>query len=229
VGTELEVFRGAENWRAYWQGFVRPYLGRRVLEVGAGIGTVTAGLCDGARDQWLALEPDPALAAMIVGSLERGEIIGLCHVLVGKVADLATEDLFDSILYIDVLEHIMDHEDELHRAVAHLRPGGHLIVLVPAHQRLFTPFDAAIGHHRRYSRGQLLRLAPADLRPIRALYLDSMGMLASLVNRLLLKAAQPTQQQIALWDRVLVRLSRIVDPLSGYYCGKSVLAIWQRS
>ena len=113
VGTELEVFRGAENWRAYWQGFVRPYLGRRVLEVGAGIGTVTAGLCDGARDQWLALEPDPALAAMIVGSLERGEIIGLCHVLVGKVADLATEDLFDSILYIDVLEHIMDHEDSI--------------------------------------------------------------------------------------------------------------------
>jgi hypothetical protein len=62
-----------------------------------------------------------------------------------------------------------------------------------------------------------------------ALYLDSVGMMASLANRVLLKSADPTQHQIALWDRYLVRLSRVVDPLSGYRCGKSVLAIWQRN
>ena len=67
------MFRGAANW----QGFVRPYLRRRVLEVGAGIGTVTAGLCDAARDHWLTLEPDPVLAGMIERAIGDGTIADL--------------------------------------------------------------------------------------------------------------------------------------------------------
>ena len=68
------------------------------------------------------------------------------------------------MLYIDVLEHIEHDLDELARAASHLAPGGHLVVLAPAHQALFSDFDRAIGHYRRYNRAGLQKLAPAGLR-----------------------------------------------------------------
>ena len=67
-------------------------------------------------------------------------------------------------------------------------------------------------------------LATPDLEPVRLCYLDSIGLFASLGNRLLLQSAMPKPSQIAFWDRVLVRMSRLVDPLLGYSAGKSVLA-----
>ena len=120
--------------------------------------------------------------------------------------------------------HIPDDQAELGRAAERLKPGGHVVVLSPAHQWLFTPFDAAIGHCRRYTKKTLAALTPESLELRRSFYLDAVGLLASLGNRLVLKAAMPTPRQIAVWDRVLVRLSRMIDPLLGYSAGKSVVA-----
>jgi len=101
-------------------------------------------------------------------------------------------------------------------------------VLAPAHQKLFSPFDEAIGHFRRYSRRSLLAVASRSLQLVGAYYLDSVGMTASLANRLLLRASMPTRGQIMFWDRFLVPVSRVVDPLLGYGVGKSVVAVWTR-
>src|SRR5262249_19702357 len=90
---------------------------------------------------------------------------------------------------------------------------------------LFTPFDAAIGHFRRYAKGTLRAAAPAGLPLVRLAYLDAAGMLASLGNRLVLRSAVPTPAQIAVWDRFLVPFSRWIDPMVGYSIGKSVLAV----
>lgn len=67
------------------------------------------------------------------------------------LAALPRDSRFDTILYIDVLEHIADDRAELVEAARRLNPGGYLVVLSPAHQWLFTAFDAAIGHVRRYT------------------------------------------------------------------------------
>jgi hypothetical protein len=146
----------------------------------------------------------------------------------GTLDDLHAEARFDAILYIDVLEHIEDDRAELVRAAQRLNPGGSVIVLSPAHQFLFTPFDAAIGHFRRYSRRSLAAVGPVALRTRKLVYLDAAGMLASAGNRLLLRSAMPTEAQILTWDRLLVPVSRVIDPLFGYRVGKSVLGVWQR-
>jgi hypothetical protein len=130
---------------------------------------------------------------------------------------------------MDVLEHIADDLSELAEAIDHLDAGGHLIVLAPAHQWLFTPFDNAIGHHRRYSRASLRSVAPGDLSVVRLVYLDSIGMFASLGNRLVLRSSMPSPRQIAVWDRLMVPLSRAADPLLAYSVGKSVLGVWKKS
>ncbi len=227
-GGELELFSAATTWKGYFGRRVAPYLGSDVLEVGAGLGGTTRVLCRGTERRWCCLEPDQALAAKLGDSIASGDLPTCCEVRVGTIDDLDPADLFDTILYIDVLEHIEDDRAEVARAAARLRPGGHIIALSPAHQWLFTPFDRAIGHHRRYSRQGFGALAGAGLELVRLDYLDSVGLLASLANKLILKSAMPKASQIVFWDRVLVRASKLADPVLGYSAGKSVLAVWRR-
>jgi hypothetical protein len=119
--------------------------------------------------------------------------------------------------------------DELSRAATLLKESGHLIVLSPAHQWLYTPFDREIGHYRRYSKKSLNEITPLRLRCVELRYLDSIGMLASLGNRLLLKSSMPTAGQINFWDKRLVPLSIFFDSLLQYRLGKSILGVWRKS
>jgi len=229
LGSELALFAEATHWRAYWQRQVSGFLGRQVLEVGAGIGSVTRSLCGPDIGRWVALEPDREMAAQLSKEVRDGRLPPACEIRCGTTGDLAPDEMFDTALYIDVLEHIEDDTAEIARVCRHLAPGGHLIVLVPAHQALYTPFDAAIGHFRRYTMRQLLAVAAEGTTSRRARYLDSVGLLASLANRMLLHSATPTRAQILLWDRWMVPLSRVFDPLFGYRCGKTALAVWQKA
>jgi SAM-dependent methyltransferase len=222
-GTELELFEQARNWKTYWKSQIAPFVRGSVLEVGAGIGANTAALADLRFDHWVCLEPDPQL----VERIRRPD--GRYEVLTGVTADLPARPMFDAILYIDVLEHIEHDAAELARSASLLTPAGSLIVLSPAHNFLYTPFDRAIGHYRRYTRSSLLAVAPAGLREHTVRYLDSCGALASLGNRLLLHSAMPAEGQIRFWDQWLVPLSRWLDPLLFFRAGKSVLGVWTRN
>jgi hypothetical protein len=219
VGSELALFEKASNWKAYWRSVLAPFVHGAVLEAGAGIGANTRLLRELPHSRWTALEPDAALSAQIEGA---DEVLG------GTLDQLLAERRFDTILYIDVLEHIEDDRAELRHAAAHLNDGGHVIVLSPAHSFLFTPFDSAIGHFRRYTRESLRQAAPTELILRKLVYLDSAGMLASLGNRLLLRRSMPTENQILTWDRLLVPLSRALDPIFAGRVGKSVLGVWSR-
>ncbi|MFO1206718.1 MAG: hypothetical protein U1E63_13500 [Burkholderiales bacterium] len=115
------------------------------------------------------------------------------------------------------------------KAAARLSSQGHLIILSPAHQGLYSPFDAAIGHYRRYNRTTLAGLNQrANLKPVSIFYLDSVGLAASFANRALLKSSMPTPAQVHVWDRLMVRLSRIVDPFLLYSVGKTIVGVWQK-
>jgi SAM-dependent methyltransferase len=224
IGSELELFAYAEHWKAYFKSILSPFFGKRVLEVGAGLGATTQALCDGSQAEWICLEPDPQLLAQV----REKELPACCRPQVGFVSSLASEAVFDSILYIDVLEHIEDDRAELARASQHIGPGNRLIVLSPAYPFLYSPFDQSIGHYRRYDRASLAALTPPGCKIVKMQYLDSVGLLTSLANRLFLRQSLPTQAQILFWDRRLVPLSRFFDRLIGYRFGRSILGIWER-
>lgn len=228
VGNELELFAEARRWKEYWISRVRPCVRGSVLEVGAGLGANTRLLRQGTERRWVCLEPDAALAATLRENAAQAIAPETLEIRIGTLAALGADERFDCVLYIDVLEHIEDDRAELQRAAGLLAPGGCLVVLSPAHQWLFSPFDQAIGHWRRYTRRGLEALTPPGLRLQRAYYLDSVGMLASAANRLLLRQSMPNARQIRCWDRCFVPCSRWLDPLTGHRLGKSVVAIWER-
>lgn len=231
-GNELDLFAAAHRWKRYVARHIQPWLGPRILEVGAGIGTTTAALATSRHDLWLCLEPDPSLAARLQATLDSGSLPASCRLVVGTTASLGRDQTasgFDAILYFDVLEHINDDKAELARAAELLAPGGRIIVISPAHPWLYSPFDRAIGHRRRYTRRTLAQAAPIHLWTRRLVYLDCAGLLASSANRLLLRQSMPTARQIAFWNDVLVPASRVLDPLTLFKLGKSVLGVWSRN
>lgn len=227
VGSELNLFAGATTWKSYVRLHLRPYLSGDILEVGAGIGASTATFCDGTQRRWVCLEPDRDLADRIKSNLPAE--LANCEVVVGTLSDLGPGDQFDSILYMDVLEHIEADAAELARAASHLRPNGFLAVLSPAFPWLFTPFDAAIGHFRRYTKNSLRSITPQGLREVKCIYLDSAGLLASLGNKLFLRAPIPSKAQIQFWDRTMVPISRYADRALNHAIGKSILGVWQKA
>lgn len=225
-GQELDIFAHATNWKSYWSAEIQPYLVGDVLEVGAGLGANTAFLKSDRVASWTCIEPDASLAERMRTTFATRNAVADCLIHTGTVATLDAGELFTAILYIDVLEHILDDRGELARASRLLRSGGVIVVLSPAHQWLYTPFDRAIGHVRRYTKATLAACSPRDCSAVRLSYLDCAGMVASLGNRLLLRQAAPELNQILFWDRFLVPLSRRIDPWTLHTVGKSILGIW---
>ena len=227
-GEELKLFEAATNWKNYFASHISIFLEGRVLEVGAGIGGTTLLLNKGKADSWLLLEPDETMLQALQQKIKDKILPSNCSAVQATLDSLGKHDKFDCIIYIDVLEHIREDTTEIKKAVEHLEQGGHLIILSPAFQFLFSPFDKAIGHYRRYTRKSLSAIQPASLTRKKIIYLDSIGFFASLLNKILLRQSYPAKRQIQVWDRGMIPVSRIMDRIFFYSFGKSILAVWKK-
>ena len=226
IGTELDLFSNVHHWKSYWHSEIKGYLRGDILEVGAGIGANTLLLSQGTTGRFVCMEPDAQLSIQLAKTLQEHGRTKPFETVCGTMRSLG-DQRFHTILYIDVLEHIENDREELRIAASHLLPGGHLIVLSPAHQRLFSPFDRAIGHFRRYDKSMIRAITPTSLHIEQLKYLDSVGLTASCANSLLLRQSMPTESQLKIWDCWIVPVSRVTDKLLFYSIGKSILAVWK--
>jgi SAM-dependent methyltransferase len=226
-GNELELFQYATHWKKYFSRKISPYIRGQVLEAGAGIGATTLLLNKGTCTSWILLEPDEEMSRLLQQKIDTKELPANCQSLKGTIDNLVQK--FDTIIYIDVLEHIELHRDEIRKAAALLNPGGHIIVLSPAFQTLYSPFDKAIGHYRRYNKKMMRQLTSPGLIIVSNNYYDSIGYFASLVNKYFLRQQYPTQKQVIFWDRWMVPVSKLTDKLFFHGFGKSIICIWEKS
>jgi SAM-dependent methyltransferase len=214
----------AENYNDWLLDRARPYLGSRVLDFGAGIGTLTEAIAPGRHV--VALEPDPAFVPRL-----QTRFAGTPDVAVVAGDDASLERLdetFDTILCFNVLEHVRDDERALGRFHAQLAPGGHVLLLVPAHQALFGEIDRRVGHERRYNRALLgRRLRGAGFEVLDARYVNPVGALGWLVTSRLLRRTQVPTGPLKLYD-ALVPLLRSFDRLPLPF-GLSVWAVGRRA
>jgi ubiquinone/menaquinone biosynthesis C-methylase UbiE len=228
-GEELFLFENAVTWKNYFGSKIRPYIKGNILEVGAGIGETTNYLLNTQVKQCTCLEPDASLFDTLSKKLKTGQLPGKCKAVHGSIKDLSDSHEFDTIVYIDVLEHIEDDHAEISGALRLLKSGGALIVLSPAYQFLYTNFDKEIGHYRRYTKKTLLKtISFSDLLLKQIFYLDSTGVVLLLLNKYVVRKKYPSEKDIKIWEYFFVPFSKLMDKILFYKFGKSIVGIWQK-
>ena len=216
----------ASHYRHWIVDAFAPYLGRHVAEVGAGIGSITRILLERPIERLVAFEPSanmfPHLARVTEGRANAKAVNRVFG------AEQAGQD-YDSVAYINVLEHVEHEREELVAAHNALRPGGHLLVFVPALAWLYSNFDREVGHFRRYSRDGLVRVvAHSGFEIVEARYFDVAGVLPWYLYFTLLGGGMG-KGSVSLYDRLVVPAMRVVEGWVAPPLGKNVLLVARRN
>jgi len=223
TGFELGALEVAHNYRA---GLVRefaPYVRGHVLEVGAGIGQISAQLLQQtALRRLTAIEPVPAHAALC-----RARLPGVA-LIEGTLDDLPPGEPVDTIVSVNVLEHIRDDARELlgYRRLLAER-AGHLCLCVPARAELYAPIDRALGHHRRYQRPALRALlVSAGFEVTRLDYFNLVGYLGWWLCFRLLQRRHFDVVPLRLFDSLVFRVTHALERgVARPPVGQSLLAV----
>jgi SAM-dependent methyltransferase len=214
AAQDLERLGTAKHFFDWVLGEFDPYLRGRILEVGAGLGTITRNLLDRYADiAVVCLEPAENLFDDLASyAALTPRVVALRQTLADY--EIRPDQRFDAVMYLNVLEHIADDAAELRLAATALRPGGAVLVFGPALEWLYSELDYKAGHYRRYSVRRLRGLAEAaGLEVVSARYFDVLGVLPYLVVYRLLRQQDITGSTMWAYDRVAVPLSRSIQRL----------------
>jgi SAM-dependent methyltransferase len=203
---------------------IEPYLGRRLLEIGCGIGNFAGHLTE--RELYVGTD----ICADSVTHVRR-----ICQdrpnvkALVVDVGEYAFLELWvyqvDTVFSLNVLEHVEDDARALRNVFHVLQPGGRLILVVPAHNWLYGSIDQAIGHYRRYDKRSMERLLrETGFVPVKQKYLNALGALGWLVRGRVFRDATPPSNQLRFFNR-LVPLLKALERVVPAPIGVSLMVI----
>jgi glycosyltransferase involved in cell wall biosynthesis len=194
-----------------WMGdTIRPYVGERVLEIGAGIGNLTRVLIPRVKC-YVAADIDPEHMARLATRFQHRHNLHVRHCDLAEPSDFAGLGGMDTVVCLNVLEHIEDDMQGLRNIHSALAKDGRAIVLVPHGQEIFGTLDAALGHYRRYSHEELRqKMEQAGFRVERILDFNRISRPGWYVSGKLLKRTTLGAMQMKLFDQ-LVWLWRRID------------------
>lgn len=202
-------------------------MGRRILEVGSGTGNITQFLCANGCEV-MATDVVPSYRNELQRLFESKANVQVSQFdLDAKAPTEFVTNPFDTVVCLNVLEHIEDDLFALEQMRNVLKPGGKLALLVPAHQFLYGEFDRAVGHFRRYEKRELVdRLKQAGFAVRGVKFFSLLATLPWLLNGRILKRDYLPAGQANLADRLvpLLKLEKLIGPP----CGLSLIAIAQK-
>lgn len=221
MSDALEDLESARNYRDWLCSLGQPYFGDDVLEIGSGLGHYAADWADRGVNI-TASEADPARLEALRRRFSTDQRVRVreLSVPIRQTGDYAT------VVAYNVLEHIPDHVEALRSFAGLLRPGGNVVLIVPAFQFAMSEFDRAIGHQRRYRAAGLASvLREAGLRVERCHYLNGPGLLAWYVTCRLLRSRPKQGPMLTAYDRLYVPAERWLESKVTMPFGQSVFAV----
>lgn len=224
LAATLDVLEGAANYRDWILSLARPWLAGPILEVGAGQGTYTEHLLHVGEVH--CVEPSDRGAGELKRRYGHDPRVQVTH---GLLADVDAEPSFGSAILINVLEHIDDDAAALRQLRDRLVPGGRVILWVPAFPLLYSPFDRAIGHHRRYRRVPLLQLvSAAGFTVERAHHANLIGWFTWLAVARGLGRVPASPTMVGVWDRFALPVIRAVESRVTPPFGQSLFVVGRK-
>jgi SAM-dependent methyltransferase len=231
LATMADAMRSARNYYRWIYHQIAPYLGRRVMDIGAGAGNILPFILD--REAIIVVDPAPDCTEVIRGRFpERGNL----HVILGNICDPSLIPSLrglrpDTILSTNVLEHIADDRMAIRHMAEILKgQGGRLILQVPAHPSFYGSLDRAAGHFRRYDPGRTRHLFDEHgiiLERLR--HMNILGGIGWWFNSRILREpdlnSRSINQQIVWFDRLVVPILERVENVLRAPFGLSLIAV----
>jgi SAM-dependent methyltransferase len=226
AGTDLEAMACAENYHEWILDSITPYLGNTVAEVGAGAGNLTL-LLSAKAERVLAFEPSLKMASILSERTQQDNKITILNSTFSDSASSFT-NTFDSIVYINVLEHIEDDLAEIILAHSSLKSHGYLCLFVPALDWLYSEFDRSIGHYRRYTLEPLCQaVSERGFTIIKSTYLDLFGILPWWIIMVVLKRGL-NPASTSFYDKLCIPAIRYLEERIRVPVGKNILVVAQK-
>jgi len=232
AGRELEAMDLATNYHRWILSCFQPFLGRRIVEVGAGTGSFSKLLLEQEIESLSLIEPSERMYQRLCAQFESpaSAEIKTYHAVFSEVAaEIKARQKPDSIIYVNVLEHVESDEAEL--AILHetLDHEGRIFILVPALQWLYGEFDRQLGHYRRYTRQALRdKCERAGFKVLTSAYLDMLGVAPWWTKYRLLKSTTMEPRAVGLYDKLAIPVSRMLESLIAPPIGKNVFLIGEK-
>lgn len=223
-GKDLEAMSFAHNYHKWIINEFAPYLGRTMAEVGAGTGNFSQFLLQAGVEQLVAYEPSDNMFAQLETQFADVDAVTSVN---GFFEDDSNDYLntFDSVCYVNVLEHIEDDVVALQHAYKTLKVGGHILIFVPALAFLYSELDRKVGHFRRYSKKGLVEVAESAGFVInKTHYFDMLGIVPWYIAFVLLKQTT-TEANVSLYDKLVVPLASKLEPRLRPFIGKNLVLV----
>ena len=221
-GWELKFFDNSKNFRLYQQQLINKYLLGHLAVVGPGNGTNLSYYIDKPNKIDL-FEPSKKHYDNLKKLSAKNHKIKVFNRSFGG------KKKYDTIVYLDVLEHIKKDKEEVKKALGLLKKNGKLIINVPANSHLYSNFDKDVGHYKRYSKKDFeIILKNFSFRKVSYRYYDSIGYLLSLMSKLFITNYKKNfEKKIKFWNN-LIFLSKLLDKITLNVFGKSLLVIIEK-
>ncbi len=231
IQKDLMVLQEAVHYREWLYAVIEPYVGQRVLEIGAGIGNYTEQL--GSREKIWATDFDPVFVEYLEKRFADRPEIQSSLLDLNKITQAHrktfSSDGVDTILALNVLEHTADDTNAVRAMKDCLAPGGRLVMILPALEGLFNRLDQAYDHYRRYDRGTLWRLEKSSgLELEKAQYFNLLGTFGWWLNGKMRQKQNLPGAQTRLFN-TLTPLLRKLESVIPVPVGLSLLAVFKKS
>jgi SAM-dependent methyltransferase len=232
VGKDLEAMDFAVNYHRWILALMKPFLGKHLVEVGAGTGAFSELLLEIEPETLSLVEPSAMFETLQINLAKHDsatKIRAFPNIFAEVAAQLEIEQSPDSIIYINVLEHIEDDRLELEIVHRTLREKGRAFVFVPALPVLFSEFDKQIGHFRRYRKTELAeKFRACGFRILLSRYFDATGVFPWLVKYRLLKSLTMESAAVHFYDKFIVPVAKPVESFLPLPLGKNLLLVAEK-
>lgn len=217
----LGYFDLARNYRNYQLDLIRKFVGGNILEVGPGRGEIIENFIS-ADNKITMIDTDEEMCKVIRERFKNSDV----RILNSNISSL--EEKFDTILYMDVIEHIENDIKELDQAISKLNKNGKLVIIVPAFSILFSDFDKSVGHFRRYTKKNFFNYKNSEVKLRNLKYFDSLGFFILFLSKILkFKGNSKAVFGIKVWN-MLIPISRLIDKIIFHSLGKSLICVYEK-
>ena len=230
AGKDLEAMSFAVNYHRWILSIFEPYLGARVVEVGAGTGSFSELLLERRLEALSLVEPSTAMYQQLCERVAESQNVTTYNDIFENVAEeIRSAERPDSIIYVNVLEHIADDVHELSVINKTLDAGGRILIFVPALRWLHGSYDRQINHFRRYTRTELeKKCVAAGFKVIASRYFDLFGVLPWWVKYKVLQSNNMEPGAVRFYDQRVVPIAKVLESTLSPPLGKNVLLIGEK-